>query len=320
MEKLRHRLEDNQVKIYFTSICLGAIWGLIIHGISDLEPLINPALALMLFVTFLQVPITEIRHAFKNIRFISALFISNFIALPLVTAGLIQFLPDNSFIRLAVLFVLLAPCIDYVITFTSIGKGNAKLLLAMTPILLLTQMVLLPIYIGVLLGNNVSKLIEVGPFLHAFIWFIIVPLTLAALVQWLSNKSTSFTKFTVPLNLLPVPATALVLFIVLASVTPQIRLAQNAALQALPIYIAFAIISPVISWIIASLFKLEASSARAISFSASYRNSLIILPLALAVPGSMPIIPAVILTQTIVELCFLPVYLRCIPKIFPSRA
>src|SRR5690348_6847490 len=61
--------------------------------------------------------------------------------------------------------------------------------------------------------------------------------------------------------------------------------------------------------------RLDAISARAVSFSASSRNSLVILPLAFAVPGGVPILPAVILTQTIVELCFLPVYVRVIPRL-----
>nr|WP_290446944.1 bile acid:sodium symporter [Acinetobacter lwoffii] len=114
------------------------------------------------------------------------------------------------------------------------------------------------------------------------------------------------------------PATALVLFIVLASVMPQIGLAKSAALQALPIYISFAIIAPFVGWIIARIFRLESGSASAVSFSASYRNSFVILPLAFAIPGSMPIIPAVILTQTIVELCFLPIYIRLIPRLFKT--
>lgn len=319
MEKIRSLLEDNQVKIYFLTIFIGAIFGLTISGITILESAINPALALMLFATFLQVPIAEIGKAFKNLRFIFALLITNFVVMPLITAGLIQFLPENPLIRLAVLFVLLAPCIDYVITFTHVGKGNARLLLAMTPMLLLIQMILLPLYLGALLGEEVAQLVEVGPFIHAFLWFILIPLVLAAFVQFIGNKSKEAIRFTEPLNLLPVPATALVLFIVLASVMPQIGLAKSAALDALPIYIAFAVIAPFIGWIIARIFKLDSGSARAVSFSASYRNSLVILPLAFAVPGSMPIIPAVILTQTIVELCFLPLYVRLIPLLSKNK-
>ena len=87
---------------------------------------------------------------------------------------------------------------------------------------------------------------------------------------------------------------------------PQTGLAQNAALYTAPVYIAFAVIAPLIGKLAASLMRLDAISARAVSFSASYRNSLVILPLAFAVPGGVPLLPAVILTQTIVELCFLP--------------
>src|SRR5690606_22615523 len=108
-------------------------------------------------------------------------------------------------------------------------------------------------------------------------------------------------------------ATAFVLLVVLASVMPQISLAQDAALHAVPIYIAFAMIAPLIGCLAARLVRLDAPSARAVSFSTSYRNSLVILPLAFAVPGGVPVLPAVILTQTIVELCFLPVYVRLIP-------
>lgn len=318
MENIRNFLEDNQVKIYFCTIFIGVIFGLTISGATILESLINPALALMLFATFLQVPIAEIGKALKYLRFISALLITNFIALPLITAGLIQFLPENPLIRLAVLFVLLAPCIDYVITFTHVGKGNARLLLAMTPVLLLIQMILLSIYLGVLLGEEVAQLVEIGPFVHAFVWFIVAPLAMAAIVQFIGNRNEQAEKVAESLNLFPVPATALVLFIVLASVMPQIGLAKSAALQALPIYISFAIIAPFVGWIIARIFRLESGSASAVSFSASYRNSFVILPLAFAIPGSMPIIPAVILTQTIVELCFLPIYIRLIPRLFKT--
>src|SRR5690606_21025277 len=146
MENIRNFLEDNQVKIYFCTIFIGVIFGLTISGATILESLINPALALMLFATFLQVPIAEIGKALKNLRFISALLITLFIDFSFFTACLLLFLPEDPLIRLALLFFLLAPCIDYVITFTHVGKGNARLLLAMTPVLLLIQMLLLPIY------------------------------------------------------------------------------------------------------------------------------------------------------------------------------
>ncbi|HHG5368151.1 TPA: arsenic resistance protein [Pseudomonas aeruginosa] len=306
--------------IYFAVIALGAILGLTVPGMSALEILINPALALMLFATFLQVPLAEIGAALRNGRFLAALIVTNFIVMPLIAAGLVQWLPEDPMLRLAVLFVLLAPCIDYVITFTHLGRGNARLLLAMTPMLLILQMLLLPLYLTMLLGDEVSNMVEVGPFLHAFVWLIAIPLLLAGIVQAFSRRSVAGERLVGVLNLLPVPATALVLFIVLASVMPQIGLAQEAALRALPIYIVYAVAAPLAGRLVSRVMGLEATSARAVSFSASYRNSLVILPLAFVVPGGIPLLPAVILTQTIVELCFMPLYVRFIPRLAAERA
>ncbi|MCC2597121.1 arsenic resistance protein [Pusillimonas sp. MFBS29] len=316
METLRSALETRQVMIYFMAIIGGAAFGLAVPAASALESIMNPSLVVMLFATFLQVPLVEIAAALRNVRFIGALVVANFVVMPLVSASLIQLLPADPMLRLGVLFVLLAPCIDYVITFTHLGRGNARLLLAMTPVLLFLQMLLLPLHLGFILGGEVAHIVEAGPFLHAFIWLIVVPLVLAAVVQALMRRSETAAKAGAVFDLLPVPATAFVLFVVLASVMPQIGLAQGVALHAAPIYIAFALIAPLVGKFAASLMRLDAVSARAVAFSASYRNSLVILPLAFAVPGGVPVLPAVILAQTIVELCFLPVYVRVIPRLF----
>ncbi|ETF01986.1 arsenic resistance protein [Advenella kashmirensis W13003] len=315
MEHLRSLLEAHQVRIYFFTLISGALLGFAIPGTDELEAAINPALAVMLFATFLQVPLAQIGTALRNVRFLTALLSTNFIVMPAVVLGLVQLLPDDSMLRLAVLFVLLTPCIDYVITFTHLGQGNARLLLAMTPVLLLLQMLLLPVYLSAILGSEVSNLVQAGPFLHAFVWLIFVPLLLAAITQFVARRTRAGAQLLEWLNLLPVPATALVLFIVLISVMPQIGNAQQAALSAAPIYILYAMIAPLAGQLVGKGLRLEPAAARAVSFSASYRNSLVILPLAFAVPGGVPLLPAVILTQTIVELVFLPLYVRWIPKL-----
>src|SRR5690625_5933015 len=93
-------------------------------------------------------------------------------------------MPADSLIRFALLFVLLTPCIDYVITFAQVGRADAHLLLAATPLLLLMQMLLLPLYLSVFLGETVIGLWSVRPFIEAFIGLIIIPLLLAAWVQF----------------------------------------------------------------------------------------------------------------------------------------
>jgi ACR3 family arsenite efflux pump ArsB len=315
LSSFRDRLERHQVIIYFTAVVLAAILAALLPGTAALEGVINPALALMLFVTFLQVPLTDLGRAFTRIRFLGALLVSNFVAVPLLVALLVHFLPADPMVRLGFLLVLLTPCIDYVVTFSHIGRADARLLLASTPALLIAQMLLLPVYLRVFLGDASADLVQLGPFVHAFVWLIAVPLASAAVVQLWKARSNAGARVVAGLGLLPVPATTLVLFIVVAAVVPQLGAAIETALRVVPLYMAFAVVAPLIGWTVARVARLEVSAGRAVAFSSATRNSLVVLPLALAVPGAIPVLPAIIVTQTMVELIGELVYMRLIPRL-----
>ncbi|MGP1683784.1 MAG: arsenic resistance protein [Giesbergeria sp.] len=315
MQHTRDALERHQISIYFVAIVVATMVALTIPGTTVLEGAINPALAVMLYVTFLQVPVAELRRAFGQVRFLGALLVANFIAIPVLVWGLIQFLPAEPMLRLGVLLVLLTPCIDYVVTFAHLGRADSRLLLAATPVLLIAQMILLPGYMGLFLGVEAARLVKAGPFIHAFVWLIAVPLVLAAATQLWAARSKSGARASALLGLLPVPATALVLFVVIAAVVPQLGSAVESALRVVPLYAAFAVLAPLLGWMVARIFKLEAAAGRAVAFSTSTRNSLVVLPLALSVPGAIPILPAVIVTQTLVELLSELAYVRLIQKL-----
>ncbi len=315
MQHIRDALERHQISIYFAAVVIAALVALTIPGTTVLEGAINPALALMLYVTFLQVPLAELKRAFGQLRFLGALLIANFIVIPLLVWGLIQFLPTDPMLRLGVLLVLLTPCIDYVVTFAQLGRADARLLLASTPALLIAQMVLLPGYLGLFMGEDAARLVDAGPFIHAFVWLIAIPLALAAITQLWAAKNTLGARASAGLGLLPVPATALVLVVVVAAVLPQVGPAIGSALNVVPIYIAFAVLAPLLGWLVGRLFGMESPAGRAIAFSAGTRNSLVVLPLAFSVPGAIPVLPAVIVTQTLVELLGELAYVRWMPRL-----
>lgn len=312
---LRDRLEGSQVAIYFAAVIAGAVIALAIPGTASWEGAINPALALMLFVTFLQVPLAELGRAFRQTRFLVVMLVTNFVIVPLLVAILIQFAPNDPMIQLGVLLVLLCPCIDYVVTFAHLGRADAKLLLASTPALLIAQMLLLPVYLRLFLGADASRLVQAGPFLHAFLWLIVIPLALAVIVQLWARRTAAGERVSSLLGLLPVPATALVLLIVIAAVVPQLGQAIGAAVRVVPLYIVFAIVAPLLGWGASRFAKLDAEAGRAIAFSAATRNSLVVLPLALAVPGAVPLLPAIIVAQTLVELIAEMIFIRAIPRL-----
>ncbi|WCF13659.1 hypothetical protein N4G58_08505 [Edwardsiella piscicida] len=111
------------------------------------------------------------------------LFLTQFLLMPALVALLLPFLPPDPLLRLGVLLVLLSPCIDYVVTFAQLGRADARLLLAATPLLLLVQALLLPLYLHLFLGELAADVVRPAPFIAAFIGLIVLPLGLAALTQ-----------------------------------------------------------------------------------------------------------------------------------------
>lgn len=316
---LRDRLEASQIGLYFAALTVGAGIGALMPGTSAWEAAITPALALMLFVTFLQVPLAELGRAFQQTRFLAVLLAANFVVVPAIVAILLPLAPDDAMVRLGVLLVLLTPCIDYVVTFAHLGRADARILLAATPLLLIAQMLVLPLQLRLFLGADAARLVEPGPFLHAFVWLIAVPLAMAAVVQLWTRRSKRAERAAAASGTMPVPATALVLLIVAAAVTPQLGQAIGPALGVLPIYLAFAAIAPLLGWGAARLARLDPPAGRTVAFSAATRNSLVVLPLALAVPGAVPLLPAIIVMQTMIELLAELVYIRAIPMLGRSR-
>lgn len=311
-------LEKRQIGIYFSAVLVGLLIAVTVSWAHELEAAIDTAIAVLLYVMFLQLPLGDLRHAFADHRFLLALAVSNFVVVPVLVLILaLVLLPDIAVLWLGVLMVLLTPCIDYVVAFTHMARGNTRLLLAAMPLLLLTQMLLLPVYLGLFLGSSAAELIQPEPFLRAFLWLIAVPFALAALTQVLAARHAPVGRVTQMLGWLPVPMTALLLVIVIGAVTPRLGPAASVIGQAVPVYIAFAVTAPFVGFAVSRLFGLETGAARAVIFSTSTRNSLVVLPLAFAVPDSGPLVAAVIVTQTLVELASEVVYVRWVPRLAP---
>ena len=309
-------LERHQASIYLASVAAALLLGLL--GLPPAPALIDPALVLMMFATFLQVPLVSLGRAFAQGRFLAALLLVNFVLVPLLVWAMLPWLPEDPLWRFGVLLVLLAPCIDYVVAFAHLGRADARLLLAATPWLLGGQMLLLPVYLGLLLGGEGAVLLRPGPFVQAFLLLIVLPLLLAALLQFAAARRPGAARWQARLGWLPVPATALVLFVVVASVAPFLASAADVAWRVAPLYLAFAVMAPWLGWWTGRAAGLPPPASRALAFSGATRNSLVVLPLALAVPGAMPALPVIVVTQTLIELLAELAYVRWLPRLGKS--
>jgi len=312
----RDQLERNQIPLYFIAVALAAAIGLFTPGVArPLEALVTPAIAVLMYAMFLQIPFLDLRAGLGNRRFMGALLLANFVLVPLLVWAGTRGLVEHPAVLVGALLVLLTPCIDYVVVFTHIGKGDSRLTLAATPVLLLVQLALLPLYLALMLGGGQVE-ISVAPFFEAFVLLIVLPLLLAVATSAGARRSVLVARWNDAWAWLPVPAMALVLVAVIGSQIGVVASQLDNLLPVVPVYVGFALLAPLLGWFAARLFTLSTGEARAVTFSAATRNSLVVLPLALALPESIrALAAAAVITQTLVELVSELIYVRAVPAL-----
>ena len=311
-------MERRQVAVYVAAMAVGAGIGLLAPAVGTwLERAINPVLGALLYVTFLQVPAGELLRSLRDGRFLGAALVVNFVVVPLVVAAMFAFLPADQAVRLGVLLVLLTPCVDYVIVFCGLAGGASRRLLAATPLLLILQMLLLPVFLLLFMSPDLAGVVEIGPFVEAFVVLIVIPLTLARLTQAWATRRRAGVVVTQAAGTVMVPLMALTLLVVVASQVPKLGGNFGVVVGVVPFYVAFLVIMVFAGWVVARGFGLDPFGGRAIVFTGATRNSLVVLPLALALPDAYAIAAVVVVTQTLVEVIGMVIYVRVVPRLLP---
>lgn len=315
----RDVLERHQVWVYLVAVSLGVLVGTVAPGsAAAFELVLWPVLALLLLVTFVQVPLVSIAGAFKDFRFLAAALLGNFLILPLVVWGLVQFAPSDFAIRLGLLLVLLVPCTDWFITFTQLGRGDPARATAVTPLNLVLQLVLLPIYLWLMTDPVIST-----PFTPMNVWpallVVLVPLAVATASEIWLKKRAEHERVRERLAWGPVPLLSLVVFMVAAANIGALRNALVVVPTVVSIALAFLVISAVVAKLMSAAFRLPITQGRTLAFSFGTRNSFVVLPVALALPAGWEIVSVVVVLQSLVELLSMIVYVRFVPRVlFPE--
>ncbi|WP_222917418.1 bile acid:sodium symporter [Natrinema sp. SYSU A 869] len=317
----KERLQRHQIAVYAVAVALAVGIGVGRPAIAALfERLITPVLAVLLYVTFLEIPFVRFRAAFTNGRFMAGAFGLNFLVVPVVVYGLTRFLPQEPVVLVGAFMVLLTPCIDYVIAFTDLAGGDAEQITAATPALLLLQLLLLPVYLWLFMGSRIATIVEPEPFLEAFFFLIVMPLALAWLTEVGATRSETGRRWQAAMGWLPVPMMGATLLVVIVSQLPRVQDSIGQIAAVVPVYVAFLVVMPLLGRVTAGLLRMDTGESRALIFTAVTRNSLVVLPLALALPAGYELAPAVVVTQTLVELTGMVVLTRVVPAWLVSEA
>ncbi len=318
----------NGIEKYQIFIYLGAVLGGLAAGTlfperaAVLETVLWPALGVLLYTTFLQVPMARIREAATDGRFLAAAVTGNFVIVPLVVWALLGILPDDPAVRLGVLMVLLVPCVDWFVSFTQLGGGDTGRAIAFSPLALLLQMMLLPIYLWLFLGGDVALGLAGGRMVVAFAGLILLPLGVAALTQKWAAKDARRAARLGGAGRISIALLALVILLVAASQVDIVLGAMSLDLVGglMAVFTLFLVGGGVIARLLARLFTLPVERGRTLAFSFGTRNSFVILPLALALPGGFELAAVVIVFQSLIELFGMIVYLWWVPQVlFPRR-
>ncbi|MFI7538242.1 hypothetical protein [Streptosporangium sp. NPDC049376] len=180
----------------------------------------------------------------------------------------------------------------------------------------------IPLYLIAISAGAFAGLavVEVTPFLEAFGVLIAAPLAAAAVVQALARRHRAGRIVEEVMAGSMVPLMMATLAVVVGSQISAVGSQALALLRLVPLYAAFVVLAVAVAVgrLAARTASLDVAATRAVMFSAATRNSLVVLPLALALPAVLDIAPLAVVTQTLVELVAMVVLVRLVPRLVPE--
>lgn len=311
----REHLERHQVWFYLVALVLGLVVGRAVPTLGQLaEASVWPVLGLLLYATFTQLPLASVPSALRDTRFLVTALVGNFVLVPLLVWGLVQLAPADPVVRLGLLLVLLVPCTDWFITFTQLGGGDAARATALTPVSLLLQLVLLPVYLWLLGGTVVTGVFTPGQVWPALL-VLLLPLGLAATTRRWARERPPRRQLVERLGAAPVPLLAVVILLVGVSHADEV----TGAGALLPVVVAVAglylVGATALALLLARTAGLPVDQGRTLVFSLGTRNIFIVLPFALTLPTGWEAAALVVVLQSVVELLGMIVLVRLVPGV-----
>ena len=263
--------------IIFSAVIIGLIFSNIQIIADNTSRLINIFLCLMLFGLFLEVPLSELKNSFKNVKFTSTSLIINFIWTPLFGYFLGSlFLKGNVDILIGFFMLILTPCTDWYLVFTKMAKGDLPLSLSILPINLVLQIVLLPVYLILFFSSGNSM--DYTQLMYSLIIVIVIPFTAAQIVKFILNNELN-EKAANLFSSLQIWFLSLAVFCIFASQGELLFENLDSVLTVFVPLILFFIANAIIDLLVSEKINFNYSEYASLTMTTLARNS----PLALAI-------------------------------------
>jgi ACR3 family arsenite transporter len=107
----------------------------------------------MMYPAMTNVRLDEVGDAFRSPRQLGVVLAFNYLVAPFVMLGLANIFVSDPELHTGLVLYGLAPCIAMVIIFTYLAKGNTPMALVFVALNSIAQMILIPVYARLLIGN-----------------------------------------------------------------------------------------------------------------------------------------------------------------------
>lgn len=107
----------------------------------------------MMYPAMTNVRLGEVGDAFRSPRQLAVVLAFNYFVAPFVMLGLANLFVSDPELHTGLVLYGLAPCIAMVIIFTYLAKGNTPMALVFVALNSVAQMILIPVYARLLIGN-----------------------------------------------------------------------------------------------------------------------------------------------------------------------
>lgn len=313
-------IEKLQTFIILLAVGLGLLVGQITLFEQHANSFIMPFLLLMLYGLFLTIPLEGLKQAFKNIKFLCSNVFLNFLWTPLLAWGLgAIFLSEHPALWLGFILLLVTPCTDWYLIFTSIAKGNVSLSTSVLPINLILQVILLPVYLFIFAGS--METVGVSTIIESVIFVLFVPFLLASLTRYLFRKKRDVLEG----KIVPVFASSQILFLSLAIAamfaSQGSYLVNNLEviwLILLPLLIFF-VINFILGQTIGKWLHLNYQDTVSLNMTIIARNSPVALAIVLTAFPDQPLIALALIIGPLIELPILAIVSQCLLKLGLSK-
>ncbi|KKB35015.1 arsenic resistance protein [Bacillus thermotolerans] len=303
--------------IIFLAVMIGIGIGQAEFIRTGAESFIVPLLVAMLYMTFLQIPMEDIKKAFKNIKFTYTSVVINFVWTPVLAWLLAMvFLGDHPALYIGFIMLMVTPCTDWYLIFTAAAKGNVALSTAILPLNLVLQVMLLPIYL--LIFGGTTGVIELSFLAESIFLVLLIPLVLAFLTNmFLRNNQQLRDKLISTLSVLPIIFLALAIVAMFASQGQLLLDHLDVMWQMILPILLFFTINFFVSQKIGQLMRFPSSDITSLSLTTLARNSPIALAIAMTAFPNEPLIALTLVIGPLLELPILAVITQAL--LFISR-